>query len=90
MDPVSPEVTAPQEGFVAPQRQPTPPTPESYADEMPPRQGFVEREAEFPDIPDEAPQAFLDKLGTHWSENVTRTRNVNFFKTLSDVELLPT
>ncbi|MGB1651851.1 MAG: hypothetical protein ACPHEP_12550, partial [Acidimicrobiales bacterium] len=88
MDPVSPEVTAPQEGFVAPQRQPAPPTPESYADEMPPRQGFVEREAEFPDIPDEAPQAFLDKLGTHWSENVTRTRNVNFFKTLSDVELL--
>ena len=88
MDPVSPEVTAPQEGFVAPQRQPAPPTPESYADEMPPRQGFVEKEAEFPDIPDEVPQAFLDKLGTHWSENVTRTRNVNFFKTLSDVELL--
>ena len=88
MDPVSPEVTAPQEGFVAPQRQPAPPTPESYANEMPPRQGFVEKEAEFPDIPDEVPQEFMDKLTDLYSEPVTRTRLLNFYKTLSDVELL--
>ena len=45
-------------------------------------------EAEFPEIEDEIPQDFLDKLNQHWSQGVTRTRNVNFFKTLSDVELL--
>jgi hypothetical protein len=88
LDPIDPEVTAPQEGFVAPQRQPAPPTPESYADEMPPRQGFVEREAEFPDIPDEVPQEFMDKLTNLYSEPITRTRLLNFYKTLSDVELL--
>lgn len=45
-------------------------------------------EAEFPEMEDEIPQDFLDKLNQHWSQGVTRTRNVNFFKTLSDVELL--
>ena len=45
-------------------------------------------EATFPDMGDEVPQDFLDKLSTHWSKPVTRTRNVNFFKNLSDVELL--
>lgn len=45
-------------------------------------------EATFPEMNDEIPQGFLDKLSGHWSQPVTRTRNVNFFKTLSDVELL--
>ena len=45
-------------------------------------------EATFPDVKDETPVDFLDKLEGHWSQPVTRTRNVNFFKNLSDVELL--
>jgi len=52
------------------------------------RQAESYPEAEFPEMQDEIPEGFLDKLNQHWSQGVTRTRNVNFFKTLSDVELL--
>ena len=83
----TPQVTAPQEPSAA-----TPlPTPESYGNEQPPRQGFVERPdmgADVPDVELQAPPEFVSQLEEHYKKPVTRTRNEKLYKNMSDTQLL--
>ena len=83
----TPQVTAPQEPSAA-----TPlPTPESYGNEQPPRQGFVERPdmgADVPDVELQAPPEFVSQLEEHYKKPVTRTRNEKLYKNMNDTQLL--
>jgi len=83
----TPQVTAPQE----PSAAIPPPTPESYGNEQPPRQGFVERPdvgADVPDVELQAPPEFVSQLEEHYKKPVTRTRNEKLYKNMSDTQLL--
>ena len=83
----TPQVTAPQE----PPAAIPPPTPESYGNEQPPRQGFVERPdvgADVPDVELQAPPEFVSQLEEHYKKPVTRTRNEKLYKNMSDTQLL--
>ena len=82
-----PQVTAPQE----PSAAIPPPTPESYGNEQPPRQGFVERPdvgADVSDVELQAPPEFVSQLEEHYKKPVTRTRNEKLYKNMSDTQLL--